>query len=256
MAEEMDAEDASNFTMYIPAVAGYDLYVNDQKVNGKYFKLDQDVYGQPSSQLVYNVKYVPHSATVVINVVDQHGQVVNTVVKSAYIDSTLNIGENFGQNFANDYNMQHPDKYMEVDSDNVPVQFSATPDQEGKVITYTVNTHVYPLQNVEQSEDQVLRTIVFMRRDGTASHPAVSDMVNLRVFKRTYTNDQGEQVELPDVNGDDEYVYQPEGSFEDAHDEIFKQIGTNNYQIVSGLQWVKAYTPYSKADTGVITVVY
>ena len=154
MAEEMDAEDASNFTMYIPTVAGYDLYVNDQKVNGNYFKLDQTVYGQSSSRLVYNVKYVPHSTTVVINVVDQHGQVVNTVVKSAYIDSTLNIGENFGQNFANDYNMQHPDKYMEVDSDGVPAQFSATPDQEGKVITYTVNTHVYPLQNVEQSEDQ------------------------------------------------------------------------------------------------------
>lgn len=256
MAEEMNAEDASNFTMYIPTVAGYDLYVNDQKVNGKYFKLDQDVYGQSSSRLVYNVKYVPHSATVVINVVDQHGQVVNTVVKPAYIDSTLNIGENFGQNFANDYNMQHPDKYMEVDSDDVPAQFSATPDQDGKVITYTVNTHVYPLQNVEQSGDQVLRTIVFMRRDGTAGHPAVSDMVKLRVFKRTYTNDQGEQVELPDVNGDDEYVYQPESSFGDAHDEIFKQIGTNNYQIVSGLQWAKAYTPYSKADTGVITVVY
>ena len=256
MAEEMNAEDASNFTMYIPTVAGYDLYVNDQKVNGNYFKLDQTVYGQSSSRLVYNVKYVPHSTTVVINVVDQHGQVVNTVVKSAYIDSTLNIGENFGQNFANDYNMQHPDKYMEVDSDGVPAQFSATPDQEGKVTTYTVNTHVYPLQNVEQSGDQVLRTIVFMRRDGTAGHPAVSDMVNLRVFKRTYTNDQGEQVELPNVNGDDEYVYQPEGSFEDAHGEIFKQIGTNNYQIVSGLQWAKAYTPYSKADTGVITVVY
>lgn len=256
MAEEMNAEDASNFTMYIPTVAGYDLYVNDQKVNGNYFKLDQAVYGQSSSRLVYNVKYVPHSTTVVINVVDQHGQVVNTVVKSAYIDSTLNIGENFGQNFANDYNMQHPDKYMEVDSDGVPAQFSATPDQEGKVTTYTVNTHVYPLQNVEQSGDQVLRTIVFMRRDGTAGHPAVSDMVNLRVFKRTYTNDQGEQVELPNVNGDDEYVYQPEGSFEDAHGEIFKQIGTNNYQIVSGLQWAKAYTPYSKADTGVITVVY
>ena len=256
MAEEMNAEDASNFTMYIPVVAGYDLYVNDQKVNGDYFKLDQTVYGQSSSRLVYNVKYVPHSTTVVINVVDQHGQVVNTVVKSAYIDSTLNIGENFGQNFANDYNMQHPDKYMEVDSDGVPAQFSATPDQEGKVTTYTVNTHVYPLQNIEQSGDQVLRTIVFMRRDGTAGHPAVSDMVNLRVFKRTYTNDQGEQVELPNVNGDDEYVYQPEGSFEDAHGEIFKQIGTNNYQIVSGLQWAKAYTPYSKADTGVITVVY
>lgn len=256
MAEEMNAEDASNFTMYIPTVAGYDLYVNDQKVNGNYFKLDQTVYGQSSSRLVYNVKYVPHSATVVINVVDQHGQVVNTVVKPAYIDSTLNIGENFGQNFANDYNMQHPDKYMEIDSDDVPAQFSATPDQDGKVITYTVNTHVYPLQNVEQSEDQVLRTIVFMRRDGTAGHPAVSDMAKLRVFKRTYTNDQGEQVELPDVNGDDEYVYQPESSFGDAHDEIFKQIGTNNYQIVSGLQWAKAYTPYSKADTGVITVVY
>lgn len=256
MAEEMNADDASNFTMYIPTVAGYDLYVNDQKVNGNYFKLDQTVYGQSSSRLVYNVKYVPHSTTVVINVVDQHGQVVNTVVKSAYIDSTLNIGENFGQNFANDYNMQHPDKYMEVDSDGVPAQFSATPDQEGKVITYTVNTHVYPLQNVEQSEDQVLRTIVFMHRDGTAGYPAVSDMVKLRVFKRTYTNDQGEQVELPNVNGDDEYVYQPEGSFEDAHGEIFKQIGTNNYQIVSGLQWAKAYAPYSKADTGVITVVY
>ena len=251
----VDAVYSSNPVLYFPQIKGYNLLVNGQKVSDEHFCLSPDIYlkdhGPSGSVLSYTIEYAPQKATVNVKIVDQHNNLLSTETKDLYVDSTSTIhGQELAGDFIQKYNDSHKDTYLELVNTDIPDQQYISIDDSGKTINYTVNVKVHKVQLIDDGMDKNVRTVYLVNRsDPDHSLPAITDIARIKVQKQVITDDQGEQE---DTGG---YVYTGLDTFDDIRNRINQAIGSTNWVVISGNQYLGSFTPNTPGGES-ITVEY
>lgn len=251
----VDAVYSSNPVLYFPQIKGYDLLVNGHKVSDEHFCLSPDIYlkdhGPSGSVLSYTIEYAPQKATVNVKIVDQHNNLLSTETKDLYVDSTSTIhGQELAGDFIQKYNDSHKDIYLELVNTDIPDQQYISADDSGKTFNYTINVKVHKVQLIDDGMDKNVRTVYLVNRsDPDHSLPAITDIARIKVQKQVITDDQGEQE---DTGG---YVYTGLDTFDDIRNRINQAIGSTNWVVTSGNQYLGSFTPNTPGGE-TITVEY
>lgn len=230
---------------YFSQAAGYDLYINGQKVDHSIehptISWTQYVNGPHD----WTIEYRPLTARVNWKVVDQDGNVLSNGGENVYADSNSSInGQQIADNFINDYNKSNSSKYVEFISSDIPsgTTVSGQDAADGKTFDYTIRVNVYSRTQVRTSGDTHVRTIYFVNRaDPNNSARAITDTVEFDTIKDVFVKD-GQEFDIPTQAGGTT-IYKAKGSFDDATAKIKAAIGTDNYTVVSGSQYIGAYIP-------------
>ena len=230
---------------YFSQVAGYDLYINGQKVDHSIehptISWTQYVNGPHD----WTIEYRPLTARVNWKVVNQDGNVLSNGGENVYADSNSSInGRQIADNFINDYNKSNSSKYVEFISSDIPsgTTVSGQDAADGKTFDYTIRVNVYSRTQVRTSGDTHVRTIYFVNRaDPNNSTRAITDTVEFDTIKDVFIKD-GQEFDIPTQAGGTT-IYKAKGSFDDATAKIKAAIGTDNYTVVSGSQYIGAYIP-------------
>lgn len=230
---------------YFSQAAGYDLYINGQKVDHSIehptISWTQYVNGPHD----WTIEYRPLTARVNWKVVDQDGNVLSNGGENVYADSNSSInGRQIADNFINDYNKSNSSKYVEFISSDIPsgTTVSGQDAADGKTFDYTIRVNVYSRTQVRTSGDTHVRTIYFVNRaDPNNSARAITDTVEFDTIKDVFIKD-GQEFDIPTQAGGTT-IYKAKGSFDDATAKIKVAIGTDNYTVVSGSQYIGAYIP-------------
>ena len=230
---------------YFSQAAGYDLYINGQKV-------DHGIEHPTISWAQYvngphdwTIEYRPLTARVNWKVVDQDGNVLSNGGENVYADSNSSInGRQIADNFISNYNKSNSNKYAEFILSDIPsgTTVSGQDAADGKTFDYTIRVDVYSRTQVRTSGDTHVRTIYFVNRaDPNNSARAITDTVEFDTIKDVFIKD-GQKFDIPTQAGGTT-IYKAKGSFDDATTKIKAAIGTDNYTVVSGGQYIGAYIP-------------
>lgn len=235
---------------YFSQVAGYDLYINGQKVDHSIehptISWTQYVNGPHD----WTIEYRPLTARVNWKVVDQDGNVLSNGGEYVYADSNSSInGRQIADNFISNYNKSfilygNSNQYAEFISSDIPsgTTVSGQDAADGKTFDYTIRVNVYSRTQVRTSGDTHVRTIYFVNRaDPNNSARAITDTVEFDTIKDVFIKD-GQEFDIPTQAGGTT-IYKAKGSFDDATAKIKAAIGTDNYTVVSGSQYIGAYIP-------------
>ena len=235
---------------YFSQAAGYDLYINGQKVDHGIehpaISWTQYVNGPHD----WTIEYRPLTARVNWKVVDQDGNVLSNGAENVYADSNSSInGRQIADNFISNYNKSfilygNSNKYAEFISSDIPsgTTVSGQDAADGKTFDYTIRVNVYSRTQVRTSGDTHVRTIYFVNRaDPNNSARAITDTVEFDTIKDVFIKD-GQEFDIPTQAGGTT-IYKAKGSFDDATAKIKAAIGTDNYTVVSGSQYIGAYIP-------------
>lgn len=230
---------------YFSQAAGYDLYINGQKVDHSIehptISWTQYVNGPHD----WTIEYRPLTARVNWKVVDQDGNVLSNGGENVYADSNSSInGRQIADNFISNYNKSNSNQYAEFILSDIPsgTTVSGQDAADGKTFDYTIRVNVYSRTQVRTSGDTHVRTIYFVNRaDPNNSARAITDTVEFDTIKDVFIKD-GQEFDIPTQAGGTT-IYKAKGSFDDATAKIKAAIGTDNYTVVSGSQYIGAYTP-------------
>ena len=230
---------------YFSQAAGYDLYINGQKVDHSIehptISWTQYVNGPHD----WTIEYRPLTARVNWKVVDQDGNVLSNGGENVYVDSNSSInGRQIADNFISNYNKSNSNKYAEFILSDIPsgTTVSGQDAADGKTFDYTIRVNVYSRTQVRTSGDTHVRTIYFVNRaDPNNSARAITDTVEFDTIKDVFIKD-GQEFDIPTQAGGTT-IYKAKGSFDDATAKIKAAIGTDNYTVVSGSQYIGAYIP-------------
>lgn len=244
---------SSNPVYYFPQIKGYDLLINGQKVGGDYYALTPATYLNlaKDGQINITVEYAPQKATVNIKFVDQHGNVLTTQQRSVNVDgSSLINAQDLASQYIQQFNNSAQKQYMEFVSSDIPDAQFITADDLGKTFNYTVNVKISAVKLIDDGMDKNVRTVYFVNRsDPNNSISAITDIALIKVQKQVITDNNGDQV---DIGG---YVYSGLDTFDDVRSRITTALGTNNWTVTSGNQYLGSFKPTAPGGES-ITVEY
>ena len=256
LSNKVVANFASNPVLYFPQIKGYDLLINGQKIptsQNYYCIRPEDYLKIPKNNhdvINYTVEYAPHQATIDVKVVDQHGNVLDENKTNVNVDTGVALdSDKLAGGYIVKYNDTHKDKYMEVVSSDIPLQQFVTENDTGKTFTYTVKVKVSDVKLIDDGMDKNVRTVYFVNRsDPDNSIPAITDIARIKVQKQVVGegNDQHETGT---------YVYSALDSFDDVRNRINQTLGTTNWVVVSGNEYLGSFTP-TQPGGETITVEY
>lgn len=244
---------SSNPVYYFPQIKGYDLLINGQKVGDDYYALTPSTYLSlaKDGQINVTVEYAPQKVAVNIKFVDQHGNVLTTQQRSVNVDgSSLINAQDLASQYIQQFNNSAQKQYMEFVSSDIPDAQFITANDLGKTFNYTVNVKISDVKLIDDGMDKNVRTVYFVNRsDPNNSIPAITDIALIKVQKQVITDNNGDQV---DTGG---YVYSGLDTFDDVRSRITVALGTNNWTVTSGNQYLGSFKPAAPGGES-ITVEY
>lgn len=139
---------------------------------------------------------------------------------------------------------------MKFVSSDIPDAQFITANDLGKTYNYTVNVKISDVKLIDDGMDKNVRTVYFVNRsDPNNSIPAITDIALIKVQKQVITDNKGDQV---DTGG---YVYTGLDTFDDVRSRITTALGTNNWTVTSGNQYLGSFKPAAPGGES-ITVEY
>lgn len=239
----------NNPVYYFPLYEGYDLYVNGQKVDDTntnkhgYYMLDSNIYlpaMNANNEATYELEYRPETAKINIKIVDQNGNVLEDKSVNGNVDSVVFMnGPDYGKQFISSYNQNHNDQYMEYVGTDVPYNLAIQQKDHDKTFTYTYQVKIFNLAwKTTDNTDVNERTVYFNNvNDPANSHAAITQTVDFKFQREYYDDGHGETFDTGVIK------YFPQGSFDDLRGQITNILGTSNWQVQAGSQYLGSYQP-------------
>ena len=241
----VDGEATNLPIFYLNQAVGYDLYINGRKINHSIDHPSISWNDYVKGPHDWTIEYRPLTARVNWKIVNQNGNELSSGGENVYADGNSSInGQKIINDFVHNYNKSNSDKYAEFISSDIPngTSVSGQDAADHKTFDYTVRVNIYDRTQVHTTGDTHVRTIYFVNRaDPNNSARAITDTVDFDTIKDVFIKD-GQQFDIPTQAGGTT-TYKAKSSFDDATVKIKAAIGTDNYTVVSGSQYIGAYTP-------------
>lgn len=241
----VDGEATNLPIFYLNQAVGYDLYINGRKINHSIDHPSISWNDYVKGPHDWTIEYRPLAARVNWKIVNQNGNELSSGGENVYADGNSSInGQKIINDFVHNYNKSNSDKYAEFISSDIPngTSVSGQDAADHKTFDYTVRVNIYDRTQVHTTGDTHVRTIYFVNRaDPNNSARAITDTVDFDTIKDVFIKD-GQQFDIPTQAGGTT-TYKAKSSFDDATVKIKAAIGTDNYTVVSGSQYIGAYTP-------------